>query len=81
MSGEKLRNNDHHCYLAVFGATSIKRNTWYLGTEIMSEFYTVFDMTPLEEEKKDFIQVGFARKNPDGIIFYSENDDATPQDS
>ena len=34
----------------------------------MSEYYTVFDMTPHDEFGQDYIQVGIAKANPSDEI-------------
>lgn len=34
----------------------------------MSEYYTVFDMTPYDEFEQDYIQVGIAKANPSDHI-------------
>ena len=34
----------------------------------MSEYYTVFDMTPMDEYNKDYIRIGIAKANPSDTI-------------
>ena len=34
----------------------------------MSEYYTVFDMTPYDEYEQPYIQVGIAKANPSDLI-------------
>lgn len=67
VSGQTLQKPEERCYLAVFGQAALDQHTWYLGSQTMADYYTVFDMTPLDEQHKDFIQVGFAKLNPAGL--------------
>jgi hypothetical protein len=39
-----------------------------LGDVFLSEYYTVFDMTPMDEFGKDYIQIGIAKANPSDTI-------------
>lgn len=48
------------CFLAIFADQTLKQDTWYLGSHAMQDYYLVFDVTPLHEHKKDFIQIGIA---------------------
>jgi len=48
------------CYLAVFKSQSIATETWFVGNVFMREQYVVYDMTPKDNDGKDYIQVGVA---------------------
>lgn len=65
--GQILRKPEQRCYLAVFAQATLDQHTWYLGSQTMADYYTVFDMTPMDELHKDFIQVGFAKRSPTGL--------------
>jgi hypothetical protein len=51
-----------------FGQKSSRIESWFLGNVFMSEYYTVFDMSPLDEFDQDYIQVGIAKANPSDAI-------------
>lgn len=50
------------CFIPIFGQKSLV-DQWFLGNIVMSEYYTVFDMTPIDEGK-DYVRVGIAKANP-----------------
>jgi len=56
------------CIMPFFGQTSSRIQSWFLGDVFMSEYYTVFDMTPHDEFGQDYIQVGIAKANPSDEI-------------
>jgi len=56
------------CIMPFFGQKSSKIKSWFLGDVFMSEYYTVFDMTPHDEFGQDYIQVGIAKANPSDEI-------------
>ena len=65
--GQNISKPASRCYLGVFVQTNLRKDGWYLGTQIMADYYTVFDMTPISEHNLDFAQVGFAPMNPQGL--------------
>ena len=54
--------------MPIFGQKDATIDTWFLGDVFMSEYYTVFDMTPLDEEGEDYIRIGIAKANPSDTI-------------
>ena len=53
---------ENTCFIPVFGQKSLV-DQWYLGNIVLSEYYTVFDMTPVDNGE-DYIRVGIAKANP-----------------
>jgi hypothetical protein len=50
------------CFLAVLSQNVSKtEDTWFVGSPIMNDYYTVFDMSPLVKGA-DFIQIGIAKR-------------------
>lgn len=39
-------------------------STWHMGIPFFKQYYVVFDHTPFDERKQDFITVAIAPKNP-----------------
>ena len=56
------------CYYGVFKSLIADQKTWIVGTMLMKEYYTIFDMSPYDEFNQDYIQIGFARKNPMNVV-------------
>lgn len=50
------------CYIPVF-RSMLDQETWYLGGLFLQQYYITYDMTPIDEFKKDYIQVGIAPLN------------------
>lgn len=65
------------CFIPVFGQKSLV-DQWYLGNIVLSEYYTVFDMTPLDEGD-DFVRVGIAKANPSDEVGLSLLDKITKE--
>jgi hypothetical protein len=42
---------------------SSDKDTWLIGAKLIEPYYFVLDMTPFDERKEDFIQVGIAPKS------------------
>ena len=47
---------------------STDQNTWYVGGSFLKSKYVVYDMTPLDQNKKNYIQVGIGETNTSAII-------------
>lgn len=75
--GEHVGLSSDRCVLGVFKQADARQDAWYLGNLILGDYYLVFDMTPLTEHNRDFIQVGFAPMNPAGLR-YQEYPPAPP---
>lgn len=67
--GEHVGLSADRCVLGIFKQEGARQDAWYLGNLILGDYYLVFDMTPLTEHDQDFIQVGFARMNPAGLVY------------
>ena len=63
------RLGDQSCYLPIFttNLNGYDNNTWVFGSQFMSQYYLVYDMSPLEEGI-DSIRVGIAPANPNDEI-------------
>jgi|DEB0MinimDraft_12_1074336.scaffolds.fasta_scaffold112910_2 hypothetical protein len=56
LHGDIVGDTSDTCYLPVFKtALGDKSDWWYVGNLIMNYFYLVFDMTPYDEQGKDYI--------------------------
>jgi hypothetical protein len=69
--GNELGDTRHTCYIGIFRSREIDEDTWYIGNQAMGDHYAVFDLTPADEEGKDYIQFGIAQK-VDGHSFQYE---------
>ncbi len=67
--GEDIDYSSDRCYLSIFGQEQGKQDAWYIGNIILSEFYLVFDMTYYDNRMTDYLQVGMAPTNPNGLKF------------
>lgn len=43
------------CYYGVFKSLIADQKTWIVGTMLMKEYYTIFDMSPYDEFNQDYI--------------------------
>ena len=62
INGDRLGDVHTKCYLGVFKSTEIQKDTWHMGNAIMDDYYAVFDLTPADERKQDYIQFGIGKK-------------------
>ena len=69
LKGSRFKLSDSsNCFLPIFRLPSnLNQNKWLLGTMFLNEYYTAYDMTPYDEEEKDYIQVGIGPINPNGL--------------
>ena len=65
--GNLLGETKDKCFLGVFKSTETNQDTWYMGNQIIKDYYIVFDASPADEHNHHFIQMGIAEKNPDHI--------------
>lgn len=75
---KNLGDSADHCYVGVFKSTNADQQTWYLGNLFMKKYYVVFDMTPLDELNRNYIQVGIAPQNHKMIIGEEHYDPSSP---
>lgn len=74
-------NDPNTCYFPVFKSLKGSQDTWYIGNLFINYFYLVFDMSPLDERGKDYIQIGVAPANRTGCPSCDKyNPDNTPKD-
>jgi hypothetical protein len=74
-SGKLFESNDETCYISLFRHMIDDTQelpgskTWFLGNHFLAEFYTVLDMTPYEDDGKDYIQIliGEINKSIDSV--------------
>lgn len=53
---------------------TLNQNTWYVGGNFLKSKYVVYDMTPLDQNKKNYIQVGIGETNTSAIIGQKQYD-------
>jgi len=85
---------DNGCYLGIFptGDMTPDKDMWYIGSMLMTEYYTVFSSDGYMNDKVnvDYFMVGFAPKNPinkigessfdwSAIPSFRENDETKPK--
>lgn len=68
VTGEQIGTDLDTCYLGVFQSKSTDQNKWYVGGSFLKSKYIVYDMTPLDKDKKNYIQVGIGEANTSTII-------------
>lgn len=68
LPGELQSLGEDTCFVPIFGQVSSTTDTWFLGNVFLSEYYTVFDMTPMDEHGEDYIRIGIANANPSDTI-------------
>ena len=47
--GSQVGYTDSRCYLPIFQNLHGDQDIWYLGNIFMKKYYTVFDMSPFEQ--------------------------------
>lgn len=68
VTGKQIGTGLDNCYLGVFQSKSPDQQTWYVGGSFLKSKYVVYDMTPLDEQKKNYIQVGIGETNTSIVI-------------
>lgn len=76
--GGQVGLDDNRCILGAFKQTEGRQDAWYLGNIVLADYYIIFDMTPMTELQKNFIQVGFAPMNPAGFAYEAYPDRPLP---
>ena len=78
--GSHFGKSNNECVVAVFHYGSYSK--WLLGNIFLQNYYFVFDMTPQNENKLNYIQVGIAKRNQLNEIgkIYDQEDVYIPGD-
>ena len=58
INGSFISPDQKECFIPILLQNVSDSATWYLGSPILNEYYTVFDMSP-----EDYIQIGIADRN------------------
>lgn len=79
VSGKLIDNDDpsieNFCFIPILKHNFGADNTWYLGSPILNDYYTVFDMSP-----GSYLQIGISMKNDESNdAFYNFEGDAPPK--
>ena len=74
VTGKQIGTGLDNCYLGVFMSKSNDQNTWYVGGSFLKSKYVVYDMTPFDLDKKNYIQVGIGETNISAIIGQNQYD-------
>jgi hypothetical protein len=76
VSGKEFGKDASTCVFALFYQNTDYQENWIVGSTLMKEYYTVFDMTPQTEFSLNHFIVGFApinKKHDLGQIRYEIN--------
>ena len=68
VTGHAIGTGLDNCYLGVFRSKGADQKTWYVGGVFLRSNYVVYDMTPLDNNGKDYIQIGVGALNTSAII-------------
>ena len=62
INGSELEDpeGDNVCYLAIFQSQTKQDTTWLVGNVFMRDYYVIYDMTPSDEQGKDYNSVSLA---------------------
>ena len=70
--GADVGRDSGRCYLGIFKSLENAQDTWFFGNQIMENYYTVFDMTPEDEGRLGYIQIGIQDKISTHDLYYEE---------
>lgn len=59
------KDGDDVCYLPFFGSYNYFNNRWILGSVVLKNYFLVYNMTPLENNSGDYIQIGISKRRKD----------------
>jgi hypothetical protein len=68
ITGVLMQDRPTTCYIPIFhhGMTGIRDlNVIYVGNIFLEDYYLIYDMSPLEDHGKDYIQIAMGHKNPE----------------
>ena len=67
--GSMAGTTDDECFIGVYknGVDKIQNN-WYLGLLFMDKYYIVYDLTPYDNSKANYLQIGIGKKNPEQLM-------------
>ena len=69
-SGIHFGGTDDQCVIPVFNhglQDERDKNTVFIGNTFMQEYYVVYDMSTLDGQDLDYIQIGLAKQNTDNV--------------
>ena len=66
-AGEPLRYSAEECFLPIFPSGE-EDGPWYLGSMMLTNRFTVFDMKNLASNKGSYLQIGFGNKADLAIV-------------
>ena len=63
LDGERFGAPSDNCYVPIFRSSAEFVDVWQVGSIFTKQYYLVYDMTPYDERREDFIQIGFGLQN------------------
>ena len=80
ISGSEIGQSSNRCYIPIFKNLHGGQDVWYLGNLFMKNYYSVFDVTPYERNKTDYLHIGLGLKTAAEFVpDYSYNPAKVPR--
>jgi len=68
LDGPLIGEDSGTCFFGVFKSEAA--DTWYMGNQMMKDYYVTFDATAADERNEDYITFGIAKKLANHTLVY-----------